>query len=335
MSLIQSEVITFGGRSKLGEGIFYNSINNELYWVDILGNHIFRLSESNLSITQWDISHVGNLSPDYISVHKNILPPPSAHQAIYPSCIIPLSANTMIKHPELSEFPFLVNIQQQLRFWSPVDNIFHSYIIPLPPTDLDDMVDSNMRFNDGKCDPFGNLFIGTMDICNRPKRGDLFKLNSSNLKLEPILGDISISNGLAWLNNKTNYYMFYIDTPEKTVKVYEYKCNITFLYNIDLHHISGSPDGMTIDNLGYLWIAMWDGGKVICINPLADNNIIHEILLPVSRPTNCTFGGSNLNFLYISTAIVDSEEHSGYIHVVDMTKNNLPNRGLPGNLLEF
>jgi sugar lactone lactonase YvrE len=136
--------------------------------------------------------------------------------------------------------------------------------------------------------------------------------------------------------------MYYIDTPEKTVKVYEYKSinnqqYINFLFNIDLCHISGCPDGMTVDNFGYLWIAMWDGSKVICINPHdSSKGCIHEILLPVSRPTNCTFGGgSNLNLLYISTAKVDSEDLSGYVHVVDMEKNGLPNRGLISNLLEF
>ena len=100
---------------------------------------------------------------------------------------------------------------------------------------------------------------------------------------------------------------------------------------------------MTIDNLGYLWIAMWDGSKVICIDPLSyiDSNInkpitiLYEIDLPVTRPTNCTFAGPNLNLLYITTAQDDISDQSGYLYFIDFREYNLPNRGLPTNLLEL
>src|SRR5690606_33509241 len=62
----------------------------------------------------------------------------------------------------------------------------------------------------------------------------------------------------------------------------------------------GSPDGLTVDADGRVWVALWDGGAVRCYEP--DGALARHVPLAVSRPTSCTFGGPDLATLYITTA---------------------------------
>ncbi len=64
-----------------------------------------------------------------------------------------------------------------------------------------------------------------------------------------------------------------------------------------------APDGGTIDEEGYLWVALWDGWKVARLSP--DGKIDREIMLPVQKPTSCMFGGPDLDKLYVTSAIWD------------------------------
>ena len=62
----------------------------------------------------------------------------------------------------------------------------------------------------------------------------------------------------------------------------------------------GSPDGMTVDGEGCLWVAHWDGWRVVRYDP--DGTIERVIEMPVQRPTSCMFGGADLSVLYITSA---------------------------------
>lgn len=298
---------------QLGEGIFYHFDTKKLYFVDILAGNIYCFDELNESyLSHWNVSR---------------------HSDSFPSTIIPLSNKTLNKYPSLKDYPFLISFKQQLRFWSPIFNILSFITINLPSSSNDE-IDQNIRFNDGKCDPNGNLFIGTMHMNDQPNCGKLYQLTNVNhtLKLEVVANDISISNGLTW----SNQYRYYIDTPTKTVQVFDIHDHNKQYFTIDLSHHTGCPDGMTIDNFGYLWIAMWDGYKVICIDPSQKTgHSLYEVELHVSRPTNCTFGGPELNILYITTANDGLYENSGSLFKVDLKDYNLPNRGLPSNLLDL
>ena len=63
------------------------------------------------------------------------------------------------------------------------------------------------------------------------------------------------------------------------------------------------PDGLTVDSEGYVWSAKWDGWKIVRYAP--DGHIDLEVQMPVQRPTSCTFGGSKMNLLYITSARID------------------------------
>ncbi len=167
------------------------------------------------------------------------------------------------------------------------------------------------RFNEGKCDPAGRFWAGTMAISEILHQGNVYVLDR-DLKCRKQIEHVSISNGLAWsLDHKTLYY---IDTPSFEVVSYDYDISSGEISNkksvikINVKE-EGYPDGMTIDEEGMLWIGHWDGWQVARWNPLTGEKI-GSIKLPASRVTSCTFGGENLDDLYITTARVGLTEEA-------------------------
>ena len=162
----------------------------------------------------------------------------------------------------------------------------------------------NDRFNDGKCHPDGSFWAGTMDDAEEQKRGYFYRL-SQNGNLERLSGPHMVCNGpafsrdgrFAYLTDSAERTIYRIDASDEAQRAEHF---VTF----DEHH--GYPDGMTTDTEGRLWIAFWDGSKVICLSPQGEP--IDEIQLPVSRPTNCAFGGPDLSTLYITSASIGLSE---------------------------
>ena len=161
--------------------------------------------------------------------------------------------------------------------------------------------DENIRFNDGKCDPSGRFIAGTMRYQPEPESAALYSCNHAG-EVKEILNGVGLSNGLCWDLSGTHF--FYIDTLTKVISRFDYDQENGTLSNrknfFAVAANDGSPDGMTIDVDGNLWVALWGGGKVICINTRAE--IIAEIRLPVSQPTSVAFGGKNLDQLFITSA---------------------------------
>ncbi|HMV83721.1 MAG TPA: SMP-30/gluconolactonase/LRE family protein [Blastocatellia bacterium] len=158
------------------------------------------------------------------------------------------------------------------------------------------------RFNDGKCDSRGRFWAGTTRINHDEQVGSLYRLDA-DLTVHRELSDVWISNGLAWTSDDRT--MFFIDSPTRQIVAFDFDAEAGSLSNkrlvIEIPEGDGFPDGMTIDEEGMLWIALWDGWRVIRVNPAA-GAIINEIRLPVARPTSCVFGGANLDELYITSA---------------------------------
>lgn len=164
------------------------------------------------------------------------------------------------------------------------------------------------RFNDGKCDPAGRLFVGTMsNLANNGKGGDnnigtLYQINK-DWQVKEAVSNVTISNGLAWSPDYKKLY--YIDSPTREISVFDYYIETGEIANrrvaIDFRSEAGIPDGMTIDEEGLLWIAHWGGWKVSCWNP-ANGRKHMEINLPCQNVSCCTFGSRKLDTLYITTA---------------------------------
>ncbi|GAB3327098.1 SMP-30/gluconolactonase/LRE family protein [Larkinella ripae] len=160
----------------------------------------------------------------------------------------------------------------------------------------------NNRFNDGKLDPAGRFWAGTMALDDKPGAGALYMLDhdrSVSVKIE----NVSCSNGLAWsLDERTLYY---IDSPTRQVVAYDYDPATGAIRNrrvaVQFRDADGFPDGMTIDRAGMLWIALWDGWSVVRYNPHTGQRL-HQISLPAARITSCAFGGRDRDVLFITSA---------------------------------
>ncbi|MEA4889548.1 MAG: SMP-30/gluconolactonase/LRE family protein [Clostridiaceae bacterium] len=158
------------------------------------------------------------------------------------------------------------------------------------------------RFNDGKCDPDGRFWAGTMSLDGLRPSGALYRLDSDR-SVRRLLSGVSISNGLAWSPDKKTVY--YIDSPCREIWAFDYHPADTVLANkrtvVRTAGNEGVPDGMTIDSEGRLWVAHW-GGSRICVYDPRSGKKLDEIIFPVEQVSSCTFGGKNLNDLYVTTA---------------------------------
>jgi len=156
------------------------------------------------------------------------------------------------------------------------------------------------RINDGKTDPKGRLWFGTMDNPERSiKKGSLYCLDK-NLKLKKIDKNYLITNGPAFLD-ENNFY--HTDSRKKTI--YKIKINkklkiIKKKIFIRFNSEDGSPDGMTLDSKKNLWVCHFHGATISVFNKKGEK--IHKINFPAKNITNCTFGGKNNNELFVSTA---------------------------------
>ena len=158
------------------------------------------------------------------------------------------------------------------------------------------------RMNDGKCDAEGRFWAGTTDEeDSRAGAGALYRLDTS-LVVTRMLGGVTLSNGLDWSPDGST--MYHIDTPTHGVDAYDFDRSTGEILNrrrlIDVEPGQGSPDGMTVDADGYLWIALWDGGRLRRYSP---SGLLDRVIsLPVSRITSCAFGGPDLEDLYVTSA---------------------------------
>lgn len=160
----------------------------------------------------------------------------------------------------------------------------------------------NNRFNDGKCDPAGRFWAGTMAYTNQTTQGSLYRLDA-DLSVHKMLGDIGISNGIVWSSDKKT--MYYIDSMAFTVRAYDYDNATGALSNervvIQVAKEIGLPDGMAIDAEDKLWVAHFGGSAVHRWDPVT-GQILASIELPAKQITSCAFGDANLETLYITSA---------------------------------
>lgn len=165
------------------------------------------------------------------------------------------------------------------------------------------------RYNDGKCDRMGRLWIGTLDMGTAANRGNLFRVDPDGSWRKMDSG-FTVANGLGW--SPDNKHMYFTDSFRRTVYVYDFDLRLGTVSNrrslITLAPTDGTPDGLTVDEKGFLWIAVWDAWRVSRYAPSGEE--VMRISMPVPRPTSCCFGGSNLDTLYVTSASVRLNEEA-------------------------
>lgn len=157
------------------------------------------------------------------------------------------------------------------------------------------------RFNDGKCDPAGRFWAGTMQLEGKIATGALYCLDP-DFSVHKFADSIGISNGLAWgIDNET---MYFIDTTQSEMVAFDYDIETGAISRrrtaIRFSNEFSHPDGMTIDEEGMVWVAFFGSGCVARWNP-NNANLLRKIHFPVTLTTNCTFGGPELDTLYVSS----------------------------------
>mmetsp|Transcript_38556 Transcript_38556/g.94846 ORF Transcript_38556/g.94846 Transcript_38556/m.94846 type:complete len:362 (-) Transcript_38556:121-1206(-) len=206
--------------------------------------------------------------------------------------------------------------------------------VQLNPDEITVQPIPGFRFNDGKCDPEGRLFVGTMNkdwrnpkarkgklfcIVDPPELKDEDDLDGTlhqygpNPVLKPVMEEVTLSNGMAWGKSdpaSDTFDLFYfIDSATQCVDCYMYnqedgtidlKSKKTVVHVPPLEDGGGVPDGMTIDSDGNLWVVLGEGGCVVQYDPKTDKEL-QRVKLPVQRPTACTFGGDDLEDLYVTS----------------------------------
>ncbi|GBP54107.1 Regucalcin [Eumeta japonica] len=165
------------------------------------------------------------------------------------------------------------------------------------------------NINDGKADPRGRLFAGTR--CELEPDFDLVKNDGSLYRIvgsstpEKLCDKIRFSNGLTWdLDEKAFYY---IDSLDYAIRRYDYDVNtgnisnMRYVFDLKKNNMKGGPDGMTIDTEGNLWIALMGESCVIKIDP-RNGKLLQTVTVPVKNVTSVTFGGPNLDVMFLTTA---------------------------------
>lgn len=168
---------------------------------------------------------------------------------------------------------------------------------------------SKERFNDGKADPLGRLWVGTIYEPRTPALAALYRFDRE--RLERMAGDVTVSNGLAWSPDAAT--MYWSDTTAHTVYALDFdaangqiahrRVFASFPAKTagqDLSTYGGRPDGAAMDAEGCYWVSMFEGARVLRLSPRGE--IVQEVPLPVRCPTMPCFGGPDLQTLYITTA---------------------------------
>jgi sugar lactone lactonase YvrE len=162
------------------------------------------------------------------------------------------------------------------------------------------------RFNDGKVDRSGRFWAGTMDDSERQASGTLYRFEP-DLSVSAVDGGYKVTNGPAFSPDGAR--MYHNDSARQ----------LTYVFDLDdagnpanrrvfleFGEGDGYPDGMTVDAEGCLWIAFWDGSVIRRYAPQGD--LLETIGMPVTRPTSCTFGGPDLDRLYVTSASIGLDE---------------------------
>ena len=157
------------------------------------------------------------------------------------------------------------------------------------------------RFNDGRCDPQGRFFAGTMNEKRDAPSAALYRIDT-DFAITEIFANLTISNGLAW--SPDGRTMYHADTPALTINAFDFdaasgmpsKGRVFARFEAE----TDRPDGAAVDSEGCYWIAFYRGGRVVRLSPAG--KMLASFPLPAKCPTMCAFGGADLRTLYVTSA---------------------------------
>lgn len=192
----------------------------------------------------------------------------------------------------------------------------HPYVIwnPLPGR-------PNVRLNDGKADPAGRFWAGSIDT--QQADGELYRLDPDGSR-HVMLDGIGISNGLGWSPDRK--HMYYTDSYRRTIYVFDYDLESGSISNQNQFLVLPKsnedivPDGLCVDAEGCIWSAHWNGWQVVKYD--TTGKPLLQVKVPAQRVTSCCFGGDKGDLLFITSARSDlpqgqlfNQPHAGDVFV--------------------
>ena len=195
---------------------------------------------------------------------------------------------------------------------------------------------SDTRLNDGACDAAGRFWVGSMALDYSPGHGALYRYSHDG-GLDRVLGEVTLSNGIGWSPDGAT--MYYIDSMAYRVDRFEFDLATGEISGrrplIVIERGAGIPDGLTVDDEGGIWVALWGGACIRRYSPHGELERVVEV--PADNVTSCCFGGEDGRSLYITTASVElpAERHStqllaGSVFVTDVGVSGPPARAFAG-----
>jgi sugar lactone lactonase YvrE len=266
--------------SELGESPFWHPDEQRLYWVDIAARKLHRADVQNGALQGWDM--------------------PSE-----PGCIAPASTQGQ---PSGLVIALRDGIYRARQWGGALERL-------LPATHDS----ATTRFNDGKADPRGRFWAGTMYEPRDAARAELFCIDARPGHvpvLERKAGDATIANGLAWSPDARTLY--WSDTTRHRIRAWEWDADSNAMDHervfqqwpikpagwqpgiADMSGYGGRPDGAAVDVEGNYYVAMFEGARLLKLSPAGA--VLAEWVVPAQCPTMPCFGGADLQTLYLTTA---------------------------------
>jgi sugar lactone lactonase YvrE len=189
-----------------------------------------------------------------------------------------------------------------------------------------------MRFNDGRCDPSGRFWVGTMvmDMGKASNLGALYCLDERGLT-GPYLAGLYTPNGMAFSADGQKMYLSDSHPLAQKVWTFEFDIQSGELKHrqlfVDMNDMPGRPDGAAQDSHGSYWVCANDGGMVYCFN--AAGELIQFLPVPFPKPAMCAFGGENLDQLFVTSIVpadmsLDTHGLSGSVVILEPGVRGLP-----------
>jgi sugar lactone lactonase YvrE len=190
----------------------------------------------------------------------------------------------------------VLSLRKTLAFYDPLTGDLEELEDPEPDR-------PGNRFNDAQCDPQGRLWAGTMSTEDwRAPTGAVYRLDSDR-RITRMIDDVACSNGTGWSPDGST--MYHTQSFRYAIDTYDFDPETGAIANrrpfVTLPSDGGGfPDGLTVDEEGFVWSAQPVYGRIVRYDP--DGGIDRIVSLPVSRGTSCTFGGPDLDTLFITSA---------------------------------
>jgi sugar lactone lactonase YvrE len=159
--------------------------------------------------------------------------------------------------------------------------------------------EDRVRMNEGGCDPDGRFYCGSMAHDQEVGAAALYRLDPDGA-VHVVLERVTVSNGLDWSPDGSRAY--YNDTATHRIDVFDYEPDSGLTGRRPFAEIrdEGSPDGLTIDEQGGVWVALFNGS---CVQRYTPEGLLDEVIeVEAKKVTACTFGGPGFDELFITTS---------------------------------